>query len=138
VNDDELEQLAQRLGAQGAERLDVERTVQAVVAGLRRRHAVPAWSWVALRPAGLKVAALLVLALGAGVVTRSLWRQRRPPAPVVVPLEEDLTGLTADQLREAIDSLDRPLGEESAGLPEAELDGLSADELRALLRALEG
>src|SRR2546422_5388484 len=86
----------------------------------------------------LKIAALLVLLLGTGLVARRPWRERAQGTAVVIPVGEDLTGLSPDQLREAIHSLDQPLADEGSGSVDAGLDGLSADELRALLRALEG
>src|SRR5947199_353567 len=72
-----------------------------------------------------------------GVVARRPWGARAPGTATVIPVGEDLTGLSADQLREAIHSLDQPLAEEGAGSVDAGLEGLSADELRALLHALE-
>jgi len=137
LHDAKLHDLAKRLGAGAAERLDVERTAQMVLARLRaeRRVSVVARLW--MQPAWLKIAALLVLLLGSGVVARRPGRARAPGTATVIPVGEDLTGLSADQLREAIHSLDQPLAEEGAGSLDAGLEGLSADELRALLHALE-
>jgi hypothetical protein len=136
VTDDELEKLAQRLGARAAERLDVERTAEAVVTRLRRQPPVPARSWVGQGP-WLKIAAAALLVVSVTVVARAPWRARPPVAAAVVPLGEDLSGLTAAELREAITALDQPLTDESGGL-DTGLEGLSSDELRALLRSLEG
>ena len=72
LHDDELREVAQRLGARAAERLDVERTAQAVVTRLRTepRADVRVLGWI--QPVWLRIAALLVLAAGAGVIGRSL------------------------------------------------------------------
>ncbi len=139
LHDARLRELAQRLGARAAERLDVDRTAQAVVTRLREQPRVTAPAIVWMRPAWLKLAAAVVLLLGTGLVTRGVVRDRRPAATSVVPVGEDLSDLTADQLREAIGSLDQPLTDESGDLDSGGgLENLSADELRALLRALEG
>lgn len=138
LHDAKLQELAKRLGAHAAEHLDVERTARAVVAGLRERPRATAWGWIVMRPTRLKIAAMLVLALGVGIVARGAWRGPMPQGAVVVPLEDDLSGLTAEQLREAIDSLDQLPADEGAGDADWGGGGLSAAELRALLRALEG
>jgi anti-sigma factor RsiW len=139
LHDARLRELAQRLGARAAERLDVDRTAQAVVTRLREQPRVTAPAFVWMRPGWLKLAAAVVLLLGTGLVTRGVLRDGRPTAMSVVPVGEDLRDLTADQLREAIGSLDQPLTDESGVLDSgAGLESLSADELRALLRALEG
>src|SRR2546427_311736 len=100
------------------------------------RVSVVARLWT--QPAWLKIAPLLLLLLGTGLVARRPWRERAQGTAVVIPVGEDLTGLSPDQLRGAIHSLDQPLADEGSGSVDAGLDGLSADELRALLRALEG
>jgi hypothetical protein len=137
VTDDELERLAQRLGARAAEQLDVERVADAVVVRLRQRPASPLRRWVGQAPAWLRIAAGAVLILGVGIVARGGRRDRPPVAAVMVPLSEDLSGLSAAQLREAIAALDQPLSDDG-GVPDTGLEGLTTDELRALLRSLEG
>ena len=137
LHDAKLHDLAKRLGAGAAERLDVERTAQMVLARLRAEPRVSVVARLWMQPGWLKIAALLVLLLGSGVVARRPWRAGAPGTATVIPVGEDLTGLSADQLREAIHSLDQPLAEEGAGSVDAGLEGLSADELRALLHALE-
>jgi len=132
VTDEELERLAQRLGVRAADRLVVERTAEAVVTRLRRQPR----SWMGQGSGWLKIAAAALLVLGVGVVARAPWRGRPPVAVAVVPLGEDLSGLSAAELREAIAALDLPLADE--GGAETGLEGLSAAELRALLRSLEG
>ncbi len=134
--DAKLQESAQRLGARAAERLDVERTAQAVVTRLREQPERTTVWWV--QPAWLRVAAAIVLFIGGGVLARSLLMQQRTQAVAVVPVGEDLSDLTADQLREAITALDQPVTEETAVVVDTGLEGLSAEELRALLRTLEG
>ena len=136
LQDGRLRELARLLGAGAAEGLDVERTAQAVVTRLRQQPRVMLGGWVWMQPAWLKIAAAIVLVLGAGVVTRGLLRERVPTA-VVAPLGEDLTDLTADQLRETVGALEQPFAEESPGALDAGLESLNTIELRALLRTLE-
>jgi len=93
--------------------------------------------WVWMQPAWLKIAAALVLVLGAGLVTRVLLRERLPAAAVVLPLGEDLTDLTADQLRETVGALEQAFADESPSALDAGLESLNTIELRALLRTLE-
>ena len=89
-----------------------------------------------MQPAWLRIAAAAILVIGGGLVTRVLVWHRAPGSAVVVPVSEDLTDLTAEQLREALTVLDQPVSEEGAA--DLGLDGLTADELRALLQTLEG
>ncbi len=136
MNDQELEKLAQRLGAEAAERLDVERTAQAVAQRLRDAPPLARTAWAWTRSAWLKIAATIVLAVGAGLLLRGPRQPTLATGTAVVPVAEESGDLTADQLREALDSVDRPLGDENLG--DTGFDGLSAEELRALLRTLEG
>ena len=133
-----LEAAAQRLGARAAERLDVEATAHAVVERLRAAPRRSAVAWALSRPAWLKVAAVLVVLAGGALALRGRHEPAATRTAVLLPVTEDLGDFTADQLRETARSLEQPLGDESAGVPDSGLDGLSADELRALLRTLEG
>ena len=137
LQDAKLRELARLLGAGAAKRLDVERAAQAVVTQLRERPRVTLGGWVWMQPAWLKIAAALVLVLGAGLVTRVLLRERLPATAVVLPLGEDLTDLTADQLRETVGALEQTFADESPGALDAGLESLNTIELRALLRTLE-
>ena len=134
LHDARLREVALRLGAGAAERLDVERTARAVVERLRAEPRAGRWTW--LQPAWLRIAAAAILVIGGGLVTRAVVWHRAPGSAVVVPVGEDLTDLTAEQLREALTVLDQPVSEEGAA--DLGLDGLTADELRALLQTLEG
>jgi len=135
--DAKLQELAQRLGMGAAERLDVERTAQAVVTRLRDAPPLTVAVRLGMQPAWLKIAAAVVLLLGAGLATRGLWHESTTTSTLVGSVAEDLSDLTPPQLRETIASLDLPWGQESWAV-DTGLEGLSADELRALLRALEG
>src|SRR5437870_8218454 len=137
LQDGRLRELARLLGAGAAERLDVEPPAQAVCTRLRQQPRVTVGGWVSTRVAWLNVAAAIVLVLGAGLVTRGLLRERVPTAAVGAPLGEDLSDLTADQLRETVGALEQPFAEESPGGLDAGLESLNTAELRALLRTLE-
>ena len=133
LQDTRLRVLAQLLGAEAAERLDVERTAQAVVRRLRDQ---PRAVRIRLLPAWLSLAATIVVVLGGGLV----WRSLRPngSAPVLAPAGLDLNNLSADELREVLSTVDQPLDVEPTGSTETGLDDLTPRELRNLLRALEG
>ena len=77
MNDEELEKLAQRLGARAAERLDVEATARAVVERLRAERAaserVAAW----LPRQWLRIAAALRSTAGSSGATSRSRRSRR-------------------------------------------------------------
>jgi hypothetical protein len=137
LHDDQLKEMARHLGARAAERLDVERTAQAVVARLRVQPPRSTAGWVRMRPVWLKVAAVVVVLLAWGLLARGT---REPPtmSALIAPMGEDLSDLTAEQLRDAMRSLEEPLLGETAGAPDTGLDGLDAHELRTLLHALEG
>ena len=134
LHDAKLQEVAQRLGAGAASRLDVERTARAVVERLRAGPRAERWTWV--QPAWLRIAAAAILVIGGGLFTRALVWQRAPGSAVVVPVGEDLTDLTAEQLREALTALDQPVSVQGAG--DLGLEGLTAEEVRALLQTLEG
>lgn len=138
MSDRDLEKLAHRLGARAAERLDVERVAQAVVTRLREQPRVTTGTRLWVQPPWLQIAAAMALLFGAAFAVRGLLRQPTPTSAVVVPVDGDLSDLTADQLRETMSSLDQPLTNETVGIVDGGLEGLSRDELRVLLRTLEG
>jgi hypothetical protein len=139
--DAKLQELAQRLGARAAERLDVERTAQAVVTRLRTEPRADIRVLGVIRPAWLRIAALLVMVVGAGVVVRSLWH-RQPTATALVAAAgagAELNDLSPDQLRQVLEAVGQPGEEyETVSWQDVSLDDLSALELRALLESLEG
>ena len=136
LQDGKLAELARRLGAAAAERLDVERTAQAVVERLRAEPQARRWTWI--QPAWLRIAAAIVLLVGAGLVTRGLLRGPGGGASVVLPVGADLGDLSAEQLREILTALDQPLEPASAAPQGTGFEGLTERQLRALLRSLEG
>ena len=104
VHDAKLREVARRLGARAAERLDVERTAQAVVGRLRTdpRAEVRVLGWI--RPGWLRIAALLVMVVGAGVVAVNVRIPGfMPPVPSATAGGE-LSELSGDELREVLDS----------------------------------
>ncbi len=135
IEDPKLQELARKLGAQAAERLDVERTAQAVLAGLRRPARERTWL-VWTQVAWVRAAAMVVLLVGIGVVmqprtepVRSAWED--PPAGAV-------QDLSADQLTRVLDELDQPVDVTVPASEDAGLEDLSEPQLRALLQSLEG
>jgi hypothetical protein len=143
VNDDplqdgELRDVARRLGARAAERLDVERTAAAVLRRLAEKPRREPWTH---EPAvWLRLAAAVALLLGAGTL---LHTRRRPAAQSVVAGVE-VNDLSAEQLRDVLKTVDQSVDDETTGAAgalgatETELDDLTAPELRTLLRTLEG
>ena len=130
MNEQELKEVAARLGSDAAARIDVDRMARQVVAKLRSEPAPVAW-W--RNTAVLRVAAVAVMLVTGGVVVNRLNSDR----PVVeltalVGLEQ----LSAAELAEVLDSLDQmtPVYE----LVPASLDDLDETQLRDLLAAMEG
>jgi len=135
-HDGKLEDLARRLGAVAAERIDVERTAAAVVTRLRAERQAPRPLW-ARRPAGwLRIAAALVLVGGASIVARGLWPRASGVAPQVETI--DLGELSPAQLREVLNSLDQPGALAPVPAQDVGLEDLTPQQLRTLLASLEG
>jgi hypothetical protein len=138
MDDAKLEQLARRLGAGAAERLNVERVAGAVVERLRTepevgRHGPSPW-W--RQPRWLRAAAVVVLMIGVGMVVRGrLPTGSRHQAHYIV---EDLEDLSANQLREVLSTLDETLQAATPPSLEDDLNDLTTEQLQALLRSLEG
>ncbi len=139
MNEDELEQLAQRLGARGAERLDVERTVRAVVARLKQEPR--AARRMRLEPAWLRIAAAAVVMVAVGLVLQSTFHPSasRQIAGLSEPAGADLSDLTADQLQEVLQTVEQAgADQEAVSAQDVGLEDLSTPQLRALLESLEG
>ncbi len=138
MDDAKLEELARRLGAGAAERLNVERVAGAVVERLRsepevERHGPSPW-WK--QPKWLRAAAIVVLMVGVSVVVREiLERESRHQAHYIA---EDLQDLSANQLREVLSTLDETLQAATPPSSEDDLNDLTTEQLQALLRSLEG
>ena len=139
LHDDKLQEVARRLGARAAERLDVERTAEAVVARLRTepRAEVRVLGWI--QPAWLRIAAVLLLLIGAGVVALNV---RGPHLTTPLPPASaggELSELSGDELRIVLEGLEAPGAERQGVSPQdVGLEYLSASQLRALLESLEG
>ena len=128
-----VEQTAQRLGQAAAERLDVEATARAVVARLREPvEERPSW----MAPGWLRIAAGVVLLVGGAFLVRGLIPPRVQHEAHFIA--DDLTDLTADQLREVLNTLDTTLDSSRTTPSEPSLDELDARQLRQVLRSLEG
>jgi hypothetical protein len=134
-DDAALRQLAARLGARAADRVDAGAVGHAVMERLRPPAVVPLASRRRRIGAGwLRLAAALVVLAGAGLVARRLQ-----PAPDPSPhfVADELTDLGAEQLTELLGSLDQALGGTTVP-PEDGLDDLDAEQLERVLRAMEG
>ena len=135
MNDDQLEKLAQRLGARAAERLDVEATAQAVIERLRAERAAGERIGLWLPRQWLRIAAALVIVVGGGAVALRIMGSRHrsfASAPA------DLDGLSTDQLKQVLDGVGESGGEAVVSVQDVSLDDLNTVELRALLESLEG
>ena len=137
MNEERMEQLAKRLGARAAERLDVGKTARQVVERLREQPA-PRSTWI--QPAWLRIAAALVIVVGGAVLYRFTPGHR----PVVSQhaahfVADDLSGLSADDLRDVLSSFDEILSTDSAPASDStDWRELDSQQLREVLRALEG
>ncbi len=137
MNEERMEQLAKRLGARAAERLDVGQTARQVVERLREQPA-PRSTWI--QPAWLRIAAALVIVVGGAVLYRFTPGHR----PVVSQhaahfVADDLSGLSAEDLRDVLSSFDEILSTDSAPASDStDWRELDSQQLREVLRALEG
>jgi hypothetical protein len=139
MNDEvRLEAMAQRLGTQAAERLNVERTTAAVIGRLRAEPPrASRWSW--MQPTWLRIAAALVVLVGGGLIARRAFVQPGNAGHAIAHfVRDDLTDLSRDQLREVLNRLDETLDLGRTQTSEVDLENLDAQQLRAVLRSLEG
>ena len=136
MNEDaKLHSAARQLGAAAAERIDVERIATAVVQRLREQPVAtgrPAW----MQPAWLRIAAVLLVLVGGGLMVRQFGRPQVAHGAHFVT--DDLTDLNVDQLRDVLNTLDETLNLGSTTLPDGDLEDLDAQQLQAVLRSLEG
>jgi hypothetical protein len=138
MDDTRLEELARRLGAGAAERLNVERLAGAVVERLRNEPKIerpgPSPWW--MQPKWLRAAAVVVLMVGVGLVVRG--RMQSGSRHTARYIAEELQDLSTSQLREVLVTLDETLEAASPPSPEEDLNDLTTEQLQALLRSLEG
>ncbi len=138
-SDARIESLAERIGTEAAARLDVEATARRVVERLREQP-VRRTAWV--QQTWLRIAAALVIVLGGAVVASRLTPGRRPGvnAHAAHFVADDLSDLSADELRDVLATFDEIINSDSVAVPEGSTDlhELDAQQLRAVLRSLEG
>ena len=143
VHDQELRQVAQRLGAAAADRLDVERTAQAVLARLRAGDAPARSSIHWMQPTWMRAAAVVVVMLGAGLLIYN--RLLHPPTrasgidlTVTAATAGELADFSPGQLQDVLAALNEPVDTTPvvhAG--DAGVEDLSESQLQSLLRAME-
>lgn len=138
LDDRKLREEARRLGADAAGRVDVERVADAVVR--RLREAPPARVGTLIRTGWLRIAAAVVILAGGGLAVRQVL-QNNPQqlAAGEYFVSDDLSDLSADELRELLTVLDDTSAfgaTVTAG--DNDLTELDAQQLREVLRTLEG
>lgn len=132
MNERDIEEIAPHLGSHAAERVDLDRVAERVVAELRAKPAPIAW-W-------RSTAVLRAAAVGAVLLTGGLAVDRlvidRPASVVALVTPVGLEEFSSAELAEVLDSLDQmtPVYE----LVPASLDDLDETELGDLLAAMEG
>lgn len=137
MNNERLENLAKRLGATAAERLDVEATAQKVVQRLRDEpEQRPSW----IHPTWLRIAAAVVIVVAGAFTLRQVWPGSDSAPHIAHFVADDLSDLSTEQLREVLSLLDEIVASDSVAVPESTTDlrELDAQQLRAVLRSLEG
>ena len=136
VHDEALRQAARHLGAEAAERLDVEQTAQAVLARLRAGDA-PARSAIRwMQPVWMRAAAIVVVMLGAAVVYRVL-HPVAPPVNQPGSVNVEIAALLPGQLQDVIAGLDSVDITPTVNSGEAGVEDLSETQLQSLLKSME-
>lgn len=135
LQDAKLHEAAQRLGAQAAERLDVEATARGVLERLRAEPRAEGWMWRG--PVWLRVAAALLVLAGGAILARNTLQ---PPAtPLAISSGADLSGLSPAELQELLAGMDQTLNPAVSQADSFDdLDGLTEEQVRAVLESLEG
>lgn len=143
VHDQELRQVAQRLGAAAADRLDVERTAQAVLARLRAGDATARSPIHWMQPAWMRAAAVVVVMLGAGLL---IYYHIDHPTTAVSGIDSTVTGSTAGELADfssgQLQDVLAALNDSVETTPvvhagDAGVEDLSESQLQSLLRSME-
>lgn len=142
VHDQELRALAQRLGTPAADRLDVERTAQAVLARLRAgdQPARAPIRW--MQPSWMRAAAAMLIVIGGGALVVNKINHPDEPAgrdtTVTASQSGEFPDLSSSQLRDVLAALDEPIETTPAvHAGEAGLEDLSEQQLQSLLRTME-
>lgn len=128
LNDARLREIARRLGASAADRLDAGRTAAEVVRRLRQPPARAPW---------LRIAAAIVVLVGGGLAVREVLTRGADPQGTASLIAVDLTDLSAEDLREVLTLVEDSLSLEVES-SDGSLDVLDAQQLRAVLTTLEG
>ena len=127
----DLHELAQRLGNRAAERLDVEATAKRVVERLREQPA-PRTVWI--RSTWLRIAAALVIVIGAALMLRGVGPTETRDEHATHLIADDLRDLSTDELRTLLASLDQIVADSVVPDSTSDLLELDAQQLRQLLR----
>jgi hypothetical protein len=137
LDDATLREAAQQLGQRAAERLDLERTAQAVLTRLKTEPVVARPLWA--RPAW-RIAAMLVVLVGGFGVRQLLSPGASTDLAAIVPPTSDagLEGLSTDQLQTLLPTVDQTGDVTDTPADDAGLEALNADDLRTLLGSLGG
>ena len=132
MDDQQLEQLARRLGSRAVEKLDVDETAMAVIERLKSEPVRLVWWRRAPRLSMMAAAAVIVLAIGiladGGGSDPSATDLNVEPTPL------ELQALSDYELEEVFDSLsfEAPVSELAA----ASLEDLSVGQLEELLQTM--
>ena len=132
MNDQQLEQVARRLGAEAGDRIDVDRTAVAVVARLKREPERLAW-WQRHMPVFGAVAAAAVMVLSIGILSES-GEPRLNEQQDLALASFGLQALSDEELEEVYDSLvfEAPVSE----LATAGFEDMSVGQLEELLQTM--
>ena len=132
VDDQQLEQLARRLGARAGGQLDVDATARAVVERLKSEPERVVW-WRRM-PQLSVVAAAAVIVLAIGIIADNGGNNSREAELNLAPMPLELQALSDDELEEVFDSLsfEAPVSE----LAVASLEDMSVGQLEELLQTM--
>jgi len=130
MTEEKLEQLAKRLGARTAERLNVDAIAQQIAQRLREQP-VSRTLWI--RQTWVRIAAAVVILIGGAVVASRLTPGR--PTHMAHLVADDLNDLSTDQLRSVLTTLDDIVSVDSVVSDStADLHELDTQQLRTILR----
>ncbi|HET8713835.1 MAG TPA: hypothetical protein VFM23_09170 [Gemmatimonadales bacterium] len=130
MNEDQLIQAARQLGARAAERLDVQATARQVLQRLREQPVRKSW----IHERWLRVAALVVVLLGAAFALRQLRPSSGESHQATHFIADDLTDLSTDELQMVLTSFDQIVAESVVPDSTSDLQELDAQQLRRLLQ----